>query len=50
MKEIIFKGNKKSYRWKPTKWQIALWYLLGMTVAIVSIYICVVGLYYLGFR
>ena len=34
MKEIIIKGNKKSYSWKPTAWQKTVG--LSLTVALAT--------------
>lgn len=38
MKEIIFRTSKGSYRWKPTRWQIALKYGLQVVFLGVVVY------------
>ena len=45
MKEIIVKTETKAYRWKPTRWQKALWYGMEMTIALVGIYCWILLLY-----
>ena len=38
MKEIIFRTSKGSYRWKPTRWQIALKYALQTAFVGIVVY------------
>lgn len=38
MREIIFKTESKTYRWRPTKWQKCLYYGLGMALMAVAVY------------
>ena len=38
MKEIIFRTETKAYRWRPTRWQIALKYILQAAFVGISVY------------